>query len=161
LTNNDEQRELLIRTVTAGALSGMRSMSGPAAIANWASLHPQNYKKTLFSRLADKKVARAVSMMLYGEMMLDKLPILPNRNALLPLLGRMGWGGLAGAAAFAGGKRPIIQGAALSAFAAFISTQITFQMRVGLPKLLRLPDQFVALMEDALVLAVVRRVIAS
>ena len=82
MTNNDEQRELLIRTVTAGALSGMRSMSGPAAIANWASLHPQNYKKTLFSRLADKKVARAVSMMLYGEMMLDKLPILPNRNAL-------------------------------------------------------------------------------
>lgn len=161
MTKQDEEQELLVRTITAGAISGMRSMSGPAAIANWASLHPDNYRKTLFSRLTNERVARAVSMALYGEMMLDKLPILPNRNALLPLLGRISWAGLAGAAAFAGAKRPLIQGAAISALAAFVSTQVTFRLRTGLPRLLRLPDQLVALLEDALLLAVVRRVIAS
>jgi uncharacterized membrane protein len=155
---DSNDKDLLARTIGLGVMSGIRSMAGPATIANWATRYPKKLRGTIFSLLTDRFVARLVSLSLLGEMVLDKLPVLPDRVARLPLLGRAFWGGAAGAVAYKGTGRSSLEGAGIAALAAIVSTQVTYRLRVGLKGLLRLPDLLIALAEDALVFYLARRI---
>lgn len=154
-------KNLLIRTISLGVMSGIRSMAGPAAIANWATRHPKKLRGTVFSPLTNRSVARLASLALLGEMLIDKLPILPDRVATLPLLGRAAWGGAAGAVAYKGMGRSSLQGAGIAALAAVASTHVTYRLRVGLKGLLRLPDLLVALVEDVVIFFLARRIVTE
>src|SRR6476660_4063261 len=83
------------------ALVGMRTMSPLALLSYEATRHPGGFEGTLFSVLDSRKVFTALVLAALGEMVFDKTPLAPDRIALLPLAGRVGWGAAVGAAVFA------------------------------------------------------------
>jgi len=64
--------EAFQKAMTLAAISGLRSMLGPALVAT-AAHRPER----------DQLIAAAV-----GEMVLDKIPLMPSRASLLPLVAR-------------------------------------------------------------------------
>ena len=87
-----------------------------------------------------------------GELIVDKLPVTPSRTSPPPLLGRMASGALVGAALFASEDRDTAVGGLLGAAAALASAYAGESLRVRAAQRLGVPDPFVALIEDAIVL---------
>src|SRR5829696_2468554 len=104
-------------------------MSGPALISYVAGQEPRNLEGTLFSWVASRPATTLFALMAAGEMLVDKLPIAPDRVAPLPLVGRMGWGAFVGAAAFAHLRKSSLAGAAAGAMAAGAAALATYQLR--------------------------------
>lgn len=161
MSKSDVDNTLLKRTILLGIMAGMRSMSGPAVMARRAAQQPKGFRGTIFSPLTSSKVAGLATLASVGEIIVDKLPLLPTRTSPLPLAGRSIYGGLAGAAAYTEGKKPVMLGAAIGAVAAIASSHIFYRLRSGIAKLLHLPDLPVALLEDALVVALGRAVVRT
>jgi uncharacterized membrane protein len=153
---NSSASGLALRAVGLGVLSGMRSMTGPATFSYIASRHPENLESTPFARAATPEGLIVVGLMALGEIGVDKLPFVPARVAQPQLAVRVGLGALAGAGLFAGAKQPSIIGAILGGAGSFISAHIFYRLRGGIGKRLGIPDFFVALAEDALLIACAR-----
>ena len=113
-----------------GAASGMRTMSGPAALA-------------LRGRLPG---GPAVAALAAGELVADKLPFVPPRTDPPALAARAASGAVSGSR-LAGGP-----GAALGALAAAGSSFATMRARSALVELTGLPDPVVAVAEDGVAL---------
>ena len=135
-----------------GAISGLRSMSGPAFVSRAASRGDLDGTPLAF--LGSPLLSKALTMMQLGEIVVDKLPIAPSRTSLPPLLGRAAFGGLAGAAAFASQDRRIATGAVLGSSAAIAASFAGEGFRALAAQKAGLPDPVVALAEDAVVLLV-------
>ncbi len=118
-----------------GALSGMRSMAAPAAIAK-------------------PPFALTATFFLAAELVADKLPITPNRTAAGPLLGRALAGGIAAAIFCSSRKRNPVAGALIGAAAAVGAAYGAMKLRREITRHLSIPDPLVALMEDAVVATV-------
>jgi uncharacterized membrane protein len=86
-------------------------------------------------------------------MVADKLPGIPARIQLLPLLGRAASGAVAGAALSDADGEEWATGAALGAAAAVASAFGTYTLRRALTRELGLPDLLVAIVEDMAALA--------
>ena len=155
LTNN-----LLARAILLGTMSGMRSMSAPALMAQRASNHPKGFKGTFFSLLTNKNVATLAALMSLGEIVADKLPIIPTRIKPLPLLGRAQLGAFSGAAAYTEARQSPLVGAAIGALSAVASTHLFYRLRKGITDALHIPDLPVALAEDASVVGLGRTVLS-
>ena len=74
--------EAIGKTVALGAMSGMRSMAGPAVLA----INAEN----------QTNLTRAVPVMAIGEMIADKMPFMGDRIDPLPLAGRAFMGAIVG-----------------------------------------------------------------
>ncbi|HKP51690.1 MAG TPA: hypothetical protein VJ183_03460 [Chloroflexia bacterium] len=151
-------KDLLARTILLGVIAGMRAASAPSLMTERVASHPRRFRHTLFQLLTSGKFSRLGTLGMLGEMVADKLPILPDRIAPLPLLGRAFWGAFSGAAAFTEGKHSPVTGAVTAGLVAIVSAHITYRVRVHGAKILHLPDQFLALLEDAFVLTLRRAV---
>ena len=149
-------KNVTLRAAILGVMSGMRSMAGPATITRRAVQEPKGFESTLFRLLTKRPMSGLATLGQVGEIVLDKLPILPNRIDPLPLLGRAFYGGAAAAAAFAEARRPIILGVGIGAAAAVASAHVFYRLRVGITKGLHLPDLPVAVAEDVGVYALGR-----
>ena len=90
-----------------GAVAGIRSMSGPSLVSKLseAGLLPQE-AGTPGSWLANPGINKALKVLAGGEMLVDKLPFLPDRTDAGPLLARAVTGGASGAAICVAAKRP-------------------------------------------------------
>ncbi len=131
---------LYTRIFALGAVSGMRTLLGPALAAEGAS---ENVK--LLFRLLSA-----------GELVGDKLPKTPSRLAPGPLLGRAVSGGAVGyVLCRRAGQSPWL-GTALGAGAAVLGAYGGYHARKALGETLHLPDAVVAVGEDALAIAVGR-----
>ncbi len=161
MSKSDTSSDLLTRTLLLGVMSGMRSMSAPALISRRAVQNPHAFKGTLFAPLAQKEASSLAGLAALGEIVIDKLPILPKRTALLPLLGRAMLGGFAGAAAYTEPKRSASEGAIIGALAAVASSYVSYFIRRGVGKLLHLPDLPVAILEDVGVAGIGRAVMQT
>jgi uncharacterized membrane protein len=115
-----------------GALSGMRSMAAPAAIARPPFIGP-------------------ATLLLAAELVFDKLPLAPNRTAAGPLLGRALAGGIAAAMLCSSRKRSAVAGALIGAAAAVGAAYAAHKLRQQITRHLNIPDPLVALLEDAVV----------
>jgi uncharacterized membrane protein len=123
-------RELAI-ACGIGALSGSRTMLGPAVVAQSALPLPA---RTMVSLLAA------------GELVADKSPAIPARTDALPLAGRL----VLGAAAAAGyAKRKRLQAAAIGAAGALASAYACFHLRRFATNRLRIPNAVAGMVEDA------------
>lgn len=127
----------------AGLIAGLRSFSAPAAVssalAGQADLAAQ--------------AAPLLQLLAAGEMFADKLPFMPDRTSPPVLASRALIGGAAGAAVAAAYGRNLLLGAALAGSAAVLSSYVGLAMRRAATDRLGLPDQIVALAEDALVVS--------
>jgi uncharacterized membrane protein len=114
-----------------GALSGSRSMLGPAVVAQSALSPPA---RTVLSLLAA------------GELIADKNPGIPARTDAPLLAGRL----VMGAAAAAGyAKRKRFQAALIGAAGALVSTYASFHLRRFVTNRFRIPNAVAGMMEDA------------
>jgi uncharacterized membrane protein len=120
-----------------GALSGSRSMLGPAMVANTALPAP---------------LRPLVGLMAVGEMAADKDPRIPARTEPAPLAGRLASGALTAAAIAAPGRGFVA--AAAGAVGAVWGTYGLYHLRRLATERLGVPNAVAGLVEDALAVGV-------
>jgi uncharacterized membrane protein len=139
------------RVLGLGAISGLRSVSGPAFVSRAASRGGLNLGGTRLAFLGSPRLSKALVVMALGELVGDKLPATPSRTTLPPLLGRAASGGLVGAALFVSEGRRAAMGAALSSSSAVVASFAGERLRALVGEKSGLPDPIVALGEDVVV----------
>jgi len=137
-----------------GAISGLRSLSGPAFVSRAASRGDLDLDRTFFAFLGSPRISKALVLMELGELVVDKLPTTPSRTSPPPLLGRAASGALVGAAVFVSESRRATIGAALGSTASLAAGFAGERLRALTVEKTGLPDPVVALAEDATVLLV-------
>jgi uncharacterized membrane protein len=142
------------RALGLGAISGLRSLSGPAFVSRAASRGDLDLDRTVFAFLGSPRISKALVLMELGELVGDKLPATPSRTSPLPLLGRAASGALVGAAVFVSEGRRASIGAALGSTAAIAAGFAGERLRALTVEKTGLPDPVVAFAEDATVLLV-------
>ena len=147
----------LSQTLGLGAISGLRSMSGPASVSRATRDGRISVEGTRLAFLASPRVAAVLTIFQAGELVGDKLPFTPSRTALPPLLGRAAAGALVGAAV-SEGERPVAN-ALLGAGAAVAAAFAGENLRAALGSRTGLPDPPLAVAEDAVVLVVGARLL--
>ena len=142
------------RVLSLGAISGLRSLSGPAFVSRAASRGDLDLDRTVFAFLGSPRVFKALVLMELGELIGDKLPATPSRTSPPPLLGRAASGALVGAAVFVSEGRRATTGAALGSTAAMAASFAGERLRALAVEKTGLPDPVVAFAEDTIVLLV-------
>jgi len=141
-----------LRALGLGAISGLRSMSGPALVSRAASTGRLSLEGTAFAFLGSSRVSKALLVAALGELVGDKLPMTPSRTSTPPLLGRAASGALLGAALFVSEGRRAAPGAVLGSSAAVAAAFAGERLRALAGEKTGLPDPVLALVEDAVVL---------
>ena len=135
-----------------GFMAGLRSLTPPAAVAWAANL---GWIKLQGGLAVMGSLAAVVNFTILAalELVADKWPRLPNRTAGFALVARMLTGALAGACVAQGGGHDALVGAALGAIGGVAGGFGGYLARRGLARALRLPDFWIALVEDLLAIA--------
>lgn len=141
------------RAALLGFVAGLRSQLPLALLAIAA-------RRGTFAATAERPLAllRSPGVLAFaglaagGELVADKLPTTPSRLAPGPLVGRLVFGGLAGAAACAEAGKPAFLGAGLGALAAGTGAAAGAYARAALVKATGAPDAVWAVSEDLLAL---------
>lgn len=122
----------LKRTLALGAMTGMRSMAGPTALA-----------------LERGGALRAVMpVMALGEMIADKTPAIGDRTDPLPLAGRAILGAVVGGLVARDHHQNLVIGSLVGAATAIAGAHLAHYVRQRLP----LPGALAGAFEDAIVL---------
>ena len=132
-----------------GIVSGLRSMTPPAAVAWAARLGWLDLVGTPLAFLGSTAAAYVLTGLMLAELVGDKLPTTPSRTRPGPFIWRIVTGALAGAALFAGHGGSLALGALLGGLGAVGGTLGGYRARTGLVRALGVPDYVVALAEDA------------
>ena len=142
------------KALALGAISGLRSASGPAFVGRAANRGHMDLDGTPLAFLGSPRLSKALTLAQLGEIIGDKLPMTPSRTAWPPLLGRAVSGGLVGAAAFLSEGRHAATGAILGSSAAVAAAFAGENLRAIAVEKSGLPNPGVAIVEDAVVLFV-------
>ena len=127
-------RAALNDTIVLGAITGMRSMAGPAALA-----FPQG------------GFLRAITGVLSaGELAADKTAMIGDRIDAVPLMGRAMMGALVGGVIASESDSDILVGGLVGATAAVAAAHLAYRLRKSLP----LSPVMGGLLEDAVVLGI-------
>jgi uncharacterized membrane protein len=126
-------------------------MAAPAVIARLGRKGSLDDITGPLSVFKNNRFLVASSIFAVGELIADKLPIIPNRTSAGPLLGRALTGGVSGAVIFSAKKRSVLAGALIGAAFAVGAAYGAYELRKQVGKKLHLPDIAVALGEDAIV----------
>ena len=148
------QREDLVRQVGLGAISGLRSMSGPAFVARAARGGGIPLQETRLSLFSSTWAGRVLTVLQAGEMVADKLPFTPGRTGPGPLLGRAGSGALVGSAVAASGDHRVWAGALVGAGSALVAAFAGERLRALIAQKTGAPDLLLGVLEDGVGLAV-------
>ncbi len=133
-----------------GAVSGLRSMTGPAVIATAARSRHLEKNGAVLAWFASPKAAPVISALAAGEMIADKLPFMPDRTKAGSLAGRAVMGAVCGYAVFSPrGKREAAIGALVGASAALAASWAGFEYRRRTP----MPPLVAAVIEDVVAAA--------
>jgi len=143
-----------LRAFGLGAISGLRSASGPAFVSFAASRGKLDLEGTPLAFLGSSRLSRVLFLIELGELAGDKLPLAPSRTALPPLLGRAASGGLVGAASFVSEGRRATTGAVLGSTTAIGAAFAGERLRAIVVEKAGLSGTVVALAEDAIVFLV-------
>ena len=136
-----------------GAVSGMRSMAAPAIVSRLAHTGLLPLEGSQIKFLAHRNSAKTMAIMAAGEMIADKLPFIPSRTAMFPLITRAVSGALSGTAFTKARKGSAVAGALIGSLAAVGASYGAYKLRKALGRKLHVPDPIVAVAEDALVAA--------
>jgi uncharacterized membrane protein len=136
-----------------GALAGLRTFTPPAVVSQAArhSLIPLRRSRLHFLR--SSAAANITTALAIGELVADKLPAMPSRLDVGPLIARTVSGAICGTAIAAGRRgsaKTIAAGAVLGGFAAIAGASVGYYVRRQLSMKLNVPDPAVAVVEDML-----------
>lgn len=107
----------LFRAIGFGALTGVRSMAGPAALA--------------FE--SDGPVKNVVGLLAAGEMIADKTPFVGDRIDAAPLAARAVMGGIVGGVVAYEADDNVLIGGLIGASAAIAAAHLAYRLRKRLP----------------------------
>jgi uncharacterized membrane protein len=144
-----------------GAVSGLRSFTGPAIVSEAANRKVLKLDKTPLAWLSSGGAAKTSIALAVAELVADKLPFIPDRTGAPSLVARFLTGALCGAAV-AGKRRRNDQiiGAVIGGSAALAAAYAGYQYR----KHVKLPPLVAAVLEDTVAVsagtAIVTRVCA-
>ena len=143
----------LPRALLLGAVAGMRSQL-PIALLGLESSRGRfdPGRSWLARRLTTPGGVAAAVLASVGELVGDKLPVIPDRTRPGPFAGRVAIGTLVGAAVYQDANRPAAYGAVAGAVATAASTLTLARARTALGRRTPLPDLAWGVVEDALAL---------
>jgi uncharacterized membrane protein len=131
-----------------GIVAGLRSLTAPAVVAWAAHLGWLNLQGSPFAFMGSTTAVVIFSMLATGELVADKLPKIPKRTEVAPLLARIVTGGLCGACLFAAASRLSVAGALLGGTGGVIAAFLGYELRRRLVNNLHIKDFVVAVCED-------------
>ena len=131
-----------------GAVTGLRSMTGPALVCWAAHLGWLDLQDSRLAFMESTVATYAFSVLALGELVADKLPFIPNRTSPGPLFGRIVLGALSGAALCIAARSSSALGAILGGAGGVAGAFTGYRARMSLVKIPHLPDWAVALLED-------------
>jgi len=130
-----------------GFFAGLRSLMPPAAVA-WGAHLGWLKLQGLLALLGTVPVVAIFTLAAISELVVDKLPRLPNRTSVPGLIARVLTGGGMGACIAAAGGQNLLPGMALGAIGGIAGAYAGFHARKRLVEALRVPDLYIALGED-------------
>jgi uncharacterized membrane protein len=134
-----------------GAVAGMRSLSSPAIVSQFARSGLLPVRNSRIAFLDRPATSKAVAIAAAAELIADKLPFTPKRTKTPSLIFRAVSGGFSGAAICSAKKRSVIAGILIGAAGAVGAAYGLYELRRWAGKRLDVPDPVIALAEDALV----------
>lgn len=142
------KKSTVATAIAYGAISGMRSMSGPTALGlRFKERRPHTRAGRVMNGRA---AARLLPLLAAGEILFDKLPFTPDRTDALPLAGRALMGGIVGAVVAGEDRSSVWAGALIGAVAAIAVAHVAYQARKHADK--HIPKGLSAIVEDSVVL---------
>ena len=139
---------VLLLAFFLGVVTGLRSMTGPAALA-WAAHHDWlNLHNTSLSFVTTTTAMVIFLVAALTELVVDQLPATPSRTKPLGLIARIVFGGLCGAGIALAGSQLLSVGAIVGIAGALIGTFAGHEVRLRSVRTLGLPDFVVAILED-------------
>lgn len=138
-----------LRAAALGLATGLRSMTPIAAVSWGANSHRMSLTRPPFTVLGRPWVMNGFALAALGEMAVDKLPFIPSRTVPAIVGGRVGWGSVAGAAAFMADDRSPGLGAVVGGVGALAGTYGGYGVRTMLSARLGLPDPLSGTLGDA------------
>lgn len=131
-----------------GVVSGLRSMTAPAAVAWAAKLGWLKLSASPLAFMGSTAAVTLFSLGAIGELVADKLPQIPKRTAAFPLIARIVFGGLCGACLCASAGQSIVIGAICGGIGGIIGAFAGYEIRRRLVINLKLRGILVAVVED-------------
>lgn len=132
-----------------GFLTGWRSMSGIALVCWGIHLGWLGVAHTALFFLGSPIALIVFSVLAAGELIADKLPQIPNRTDIGPLIARMVFGALCGWVLAVNGHASVMAGAVCAAAGAVIGAYAGFYARRAITRS-GVKDFAVALIEDVI-----------
>ncbi|MFZ0734513.1 MAG: DUF4126 family protein [Candidatus Sulfotelmatobacter sp.] len=133
-----------------GLVAGMRSFTAPAIVAWSAHLHWISLQVSPVAFMASKWTVIVFSVLAVIELVMDQLPSTPPRTSAVGLSARIVTGALAGACIAVASFSTLWAGALCGAIGAMVGAFGGYNVRVGLVRILRVPDFVIAIPEDLL-----------
>jgi uncharacterized membrane protein len=129
-----------------GIVAGLRSLTAPAVAAWAAHLDWLNLHGSPFAFMESTAAVAIFSLLAIGELVADKLPMIPKRTSPAPLMARIATGGLCGACLCAAAEISLIAGALLGGIGSIVGAFLGYGIRRRLD--LHIKDPVVAFCED-------------
>lgn len=149
LSDEGSPTNIYARAATLGFVAGLRSMTPLALLSRTSQRDPEPANAA--EEMLDSPTARIVtSMLASGELIGDKLPIIPSRLKPGPLTGRLLIGGLAGMRICRRYHQSLVVGAILGAASAGAGSYIGNYARTKLAENTKIPKFMLGLAEDGL-----------
>lgn len=149
LGDEDSPMNVYARAVTLGFAAGLRSMTPLAWLSRTSNLDPE--PTNAVEEMLDSPTARIVtSMLASGELIGDKLPMIPSRLKPGPLVGRLGIGALAGMRICRRYHQSLVVGAILGAASATAGSFAGNYARTRLTENTKISGFVLGLAEDGL-----------
>jgi len=135
-----------------GCFAGLRSLTAPAAVAWAIRLHWLKVEGPL-AVIGSGFSVIILMVLAITELVFDKLPNTPSRTAPVGLIARIVTGGICGACVALGGSQSALVGAVIGAVGGVTGCFLGYFARIRIVKALRVPDIYVALLEDLVAIA--------
>lgn len=156
-------RPIVLRALTLGIATGLRSQLANGMLAAHYDDAPRWAGWRTWPVFRSETGRKALLLSSVGELIGDKLPMTPSRLEPGPLVGRIAFGGLAGAAigSESSGRMAIVRGALFGMVGSVIGNYGGYHARRSAVEASGLPDPVVAVAEDAIALALARTAVRS
>ena len=132
--------EVYAGAVLIGAVAGMRSMAAPAVLGQLSRNGALADVTGALTVVSSPRFPVASGIFALAELVVDKLPMVGNRTAAGPLLGRAFTGAISGAVVCSAKKRSVWLGALLGAAAAVGAAYGAYELRKRVSENFNIPN---------------------
>jgi uncharacterized membrane protein len=139
---------ILALALGIGIVAGLRSLTAPAVTAWAAYLGWLDLQGSRLAFMASTVAVVVFSLLAIGELIGDKLPKIPRRTAIAPLLARIFSGALCGACLAVAAHQALLPASLIAGLGGIIGAFAGYEIRRRLVTQLHLPDVIVAVCED-------------